>query len=316
MSVTWVTVSAVVTIEEARGCIGQSVLYSDGAAAAEEAVIITVLRSYIFVRCRRGDRFATARPEDLALPGGGEGAPAWETLAGGDLAASQARLNELAAEIIIKAPEDPGLIKRAVDALEAHNFASGFPFHGRSGRGRSRDVNDGLLDEIAVRGVRLIESWKEREAARARAMAFTHESAAAHKTITLVHRGRPDEAALVYLIAHAGYGAVKVGIADMAGSRLAEHRREGWRLLAAFQVTAKAAITIETGVLRWWRRELGLPSCLRRDQMPQGGWTETVAMGSIDLAATVTRICNLAVADHSHQERRQDSDRTRALPRG
>jgi hypothetical protein len=30
--------------------------------------------------------------------------------------------------------------------------------------------------------------------------------------------------------------------------------------------------------------------------MPQGGWTETVAAGRVDLAATVTRICNLAVA--------------------
>ncbi len=111
-------------------------------------------------------------------------------------------------------------------------------------------------------------------------------------------------------------GAAKVGIADMSGSRLAEHRREGWQILAAFQVTAKAAIAIETDVLSWWRGELGLPSFLRRDQMPQGGWTETVAAGRVDLAATVTRICNLAVPDHSHQERRREHDRTRALPRG
>ena len=111
-------------------------------------------------------------------------------------------------------------------------------------------------------------------------------------------------------------GAAKVGIADMSGSRPAEHRREGWQILAAFQVTAKAAIAIETNVLSWWRGELALPSFLRRDQMPQGGWTETVAAGRVDLAATVTRICNLAVPDHSHQERRREHDRTRALPRG
>jgi hypothetical protein len=215
------------TIEEARGRTGQSVLYSDGSAAAEEAVIVDVLRSCIFVRCRRGDRFIAARPEDLALPAE-HGAAAREALPDGDLAASQARLNEIVAEIIIKASEDPALIKRAVDALEAHNFASGFPFHGGSGP-RPRGISDGLLDEIAVRSVRLIESWTEREAARARAMASTHESVAAHKTITLVDQGRPDGTALVYLIAHAGYGAVKVGIADMAGSRLAEHRREGWQ---------------------------------------------------------------------------------------
>jgi hypothetical protein len=69
---------------------------------------------------------------------------------------------------------------------------------------------------------------------------------------------KADEAALVYLITHAASGAAKVGIADMSGSRLAEHRREGWQILTAFQVTAKAAIAIETDVLSWWRGELGL----------------------------------------------------------
>ena len=46
---------------------------------------------------------------------------------------------------------------------------------------------------------------------------------------------------------------------------------------------------------RWWRGTLGLPPCLGREQMPQGGWTETVATGSIDLPTTVTRICNQAM---------------------
>jgi hypothetical protein len=35
---------------------------------------------------------------------------------------------------------------------------------------------------------------------------------------------------------------------------------------------------------------------LGRDQMPQGVWTMTVAAGRIDLAATVKRICNLALS--------------------
>jgi hypothetical protein len=139
-----------------------------------------------------------------------------------------------------------------------------------------------------------------------------------HEAAALAKRGdfSADGPAPVYLITHAAYEAAKVSIADTSGSRLAEHRRAGWQILAAFQVTARAAMAIETDVLRWWRGELGLPSYLSCGQMPQGGWTETVATGSIDLAATMTQICNLAVADHSHQERRQDSDRTRALPRG
>jgi hypothetical protein len=72
--------------------------------------------------------------------------------------------------------------------------------------------------------------------------------------------------------------------------------REGWQILAVFQVSAKSAAAIETDVLKWWRGALGLPSYLTRDHMPQGGWTETVAAGRVNLAATVTRICNLAVA--------------------
>jgi hypothetical protein len=30
--------------------------------------------------------------------------------------------------------------------------------------------------------------------------------------------------------------------------------------------------------------------------MPQGGWTETIAAGSIDLAATVAHVCKLALS--------------------
>jgi hypothetical protein len=103
-------------------------------------------------------------------------------------------------------------------------------------------------------------------------------------------------AALVYLIVHAKLAAAKVGIADTSGLRLAQHRRKGWQILAVFQVSAQSAAAIETDVLKWWRGTLGLPSCLTRAHMPQGGWTETVAAGRINLAATVTRICNLAVA--------------------
>jgi hypothetical protein len=50
------------TLEEARSHIGQSVLYSAVGAEAEDAVIAHVTRSYVFVRCRRDDRFTSARP--------------------------------------------------------------------------------------------------------------------------------------------------------------------------------------------------------------------------------------------------------------
>ena len=60
-----------------------------------------------------------------------------------------------------------------------------------------------------------------------------------------------------------------------------------------FRVTAESAVAIETDILKWWGG-LGLPSYLARAQMPQGGWTETVSIARVDLAATMTRICTLA----------------------
>ena len=66
-------------------------------------------------------------------------------------------------------------------------------------------------------------------------------------------------ASFVYLIIHAKLAAAKVGIADTSGLRLAQHRREGWQILAVFQVSAKSAAAIETDVLKWWRGALGLP---------------------------------------------------------
>jgi hypothetical protein len=65
--------------------------------------------------------------------------------------------------------------------------------------------------------------------------------------------------------------------------------------VAAFRVAGRVAVAIEADVLGWWRTRLGLPSYLRSDQMPQGGWTETVAAARIDLAATVAHVCKLAL---------------------
>lgn len=303
MSAIRVTVPAVMTLEEARSHIGQSVLYSAAGAEAEDAVIAHVTSSYVFVRCRRDDRFTSARPGDLTMPakpgaGAAPESPAHGDLPDTDLAASQARLNEIVAEIVIEASVDPDLIERVLDALRDLNFAGAFPFHGESSQWRHGKQQE-LLERLAVLEVRRVETYLEKQAAYARAQAYWHEFMARQKEITLKHRGGAAGAALIYLITHAGYGAAKIGIGDMAGSRLAQHRREGWQILAAFQVAAKAAVAIEHKVLRRWRHDLGLPSYLKREQMPQGGWTETVAAGRIDLAATVAQICELALSPDS-----------------
>jgi len=101
---------------------------------------------------------------------------------------------------------------------------------------------------------------------------------------------KAEEPAMVYLVTHADRSATKVGITNAAGRQLKAHRRQGWQVVTAVQVPGKIAQFIELDILRWWRRDLGLPVHLERGEMPQGGWTETVASAEIDLAETISRI--------------------------
>jgi len=181
-------------------------------------------------------------------------------------------------------------VDRALTALTNHNLAAGFgaEFAGE----KPPDDLDGRerCARAAVDAVQVMSIW---DAKRAQREADQLQRWAPDGAAPL---SKADGAALVYLIIHAKLAAAKVGIADTSGLRLAQHRRKGWQILAVFQVSAQSAAAIETDVLKWWRGALGLPSYLTRGHMPQGGWTETVPAGRIDLAATVTRICNLAVA--------------------
>jgi recombinational DNA repair protein (RecF pathway) len=102
------------------------------------------------------------------------------------------------------------------------------------------------------------------------------------------------EEAVVYLIEHRAYGAVKVGIADAKGSRLRKHGRHGWQVLAVVQVRGERALAVEKSILGWWRVDLGLPPFLSKSEMSQFGWTETVDADAIDIPATIARIKSMA----------------------
>lgn len=104
---------------------------------------------------------------------------------------------------------------------------------------------------------------------------------------------KSGEAAIVYLITHSGYGAAKIGITDAEGSRLKKHQRQGWQTLKMVEVPGELALAVEDNILNWWRAELALPAYLGKQEMPQGGWTETVDSAEIDLAATIRRIESL-----------------------
>jgi hypothetical protein len=237
---------------------------------------------------------STPEPVTLASPQSGERQSDGQTTR--TRAASQARLNEIVAGMIRAVPGDRH-VTMALEALRYHNWASGFEFEGKS-HGiwslQGADLHE-TLNAFAVRTTRQLESGKKIDAGRARMAAIALKDTMPPDIAALTRRLKADAPALVYVITHAALGAAKIGVSDAAGSRIAQHRRAGWQLIAAFHVAVYAACEIEDDVLRWWRSDLGLPPCLKREQMPQGGWTETVAVGAIDLAATVARVCEQAL---------------------
>ena len=112
---------------------------------------------------------------------------------------------------------------------------------------------------------------------------------------------KSSEAATVYLITHPGYGSAKIGITDAAGNRVSKHRQRGWQVLTTVGVPGKLALAIEKDILDWWRTDLALPVHLGKQEMPQGGWTETVDSTEIDLAATIQRVRNLAAGSRDQE---------------
>lgn len=196
---------------------------------------------------------------------------------------AQAQANEMAAAVLSAHPALHGTTLAA--ALRCLTWAAGFDFDGSPPPPRPA-----WLARTAVLLVRLAAGIRVLDAAAALALEMD-----APEERAALSGMRPDAPALVYLVAHTGFGAVKVGVSEPAGSRIAHHRRQGWQLVAAFLVTARAAASIEADILNGWRRA-GLRAVLGAAQMPQGGWTETAAADGIDLAADVARACELALA--------------------
>jgi hypothetical protein len=165
-----------------------------------------------------------------------------------ELAKSQADLNEYLAYIIMgEAFNEERYVERALTALTNHNLAAGFEaeFAGK----KPPDDLDGRqrCARAAVNDVHSMDIMSRWDAARARLSADQLQRRAPHGAAPL---STAPGGALIYLITHAKLAAAKVGIADMSGSRLAQHRRKGWQVLAVFQVSAKSAAAIESDVLK------------------------------------------------------------------
>ena len=96
-----------------------------------------------------------------------------------------------------------------------------------------------------------------------------------------------SRAGTLYLITNDKLSAHKIGITneDTRENRLKKHSKEGWETYKThFFSDGNLAFEVEQEILTWWRNDLGLGVYLSSTEMPQGGFTETVDAGEIDLS--------------------------------
>ena len=90
---------------------------------------------------------------------------------------------------------------------------------------------------------------------------------------------------ILYLVKNDSYRAMKVGVSSETArqDRIKSHKDNGWEVVKTWTVVdAGLAEVVETSVLSHWRTVVGAPIAMQRKDMPQGGYSETVAMLFID----------------------------------
>jgi DNA-directed RNA polymerase subunit RPC12/RpoP len=108
---------------------------------------------------------------------------------------------------------------------------------------------------------------------------------------------------VVYLLRNDDWYALKIGItASTRYSRIEQHEKHGWKSVATWPVaTGDLAEQIENAVLLWWRVDLEAPVALTKEQMRQGGWSETASLMWVDVDHTVEYVDRLvATIDQPH----------------
>jgi Zn finger protein HypA/HybF involved in hydrogenase expression len=106
-----------------------------------------------------------------------------------------------------------------------------------------------------------------------------------------------NKPAFVYLITNTELNAHKIGVSglDIQTDRLKAHRKFGWDLYKRLDVdSGETAFLIEQDVLLWLRKDLNLPIYALREQMPQGGYSETFDASEIDLPTVWAMIRELS----------------------
>ena len=89
--------------------------------------------------------------------------------------------------------------------------------------------------------------------------------------------------------------AIKIGISDVSGRRFASHRTKGWILIKYWPFSERdQARHIETLVVQTLTSKYG--HFLSKEDMPQGGYTETFDASKITRRVLI-RMVNKAIKD-------------------
>jgi len=98
----------------------------------------------------------------------------------------------------------------------------------------------------------------------------------------------PKKNAYLYLITNLELNAHKIGIAGVSkgkkNDRVYNHQMNGWVLFSKWDFSeGREAEQIELQILHKLRNELNIPPYLSKEEMPIGGWTETLSADAISL---------------------------------
>ena len=98
---------------------------------------------------------------------------------------------------------------------------------------------------------------------------------------------------LLYILYSPIHKAIKIGISDVSGRRFAAHRTKGWIIIKHWWFSERdQARAVETIVLQTLRKKHG--HFLDKDDMPQGGYTETFDASKITRRGLI-RMVNKAI---------------------
>jgi hypothetical protein len=89
---------------------------------------------------------------------------------------------------------------------------------------------------------------------------------------------------LLYLLEHSELNAFKIGITSLESrnDRVEEHRLNGWETIEVWSLeNMKKAYVVEQSVLNWWRKLLETSPAVKAEEMPQGGYSETISKSEV-----------------------------------